>query len=411
MIKDAKFAEKQLKLMSNAKTILRFVPRKVDGKEVPDQPIPKLECQQPLIFPKNAPQGITFGRFVPGKIPSNRLEMEQLKRDWAVIKADVNMNEELLDEWPPIGTPILVQIKDRMNYSEGIVVEHQYFQVVDGVEMKHSEYVFMELLREGQFEFTADAPVKYGEQGAIQTALFIPVDFQHVFAWAYLDTDGQIFHTERDWNKPVELFADCEFDDTTKTLLSVGITSKLGRTHYAFDSAAANKVEYQWVKDNVVPVLLDVPQGTLVSDLNAMKISWREWLMQVLYKEDGRTGDAIYSDFIIHVDFPTDVAYLSELLHLGEGVRIGKMRNFTFKIDYVDAYPTKLKGAVQHNAAWDALAIWFHLGYFSYKVMDELGKQAQQAAAAKENLLPEKQKLPPLVEGLIKGALKHSKKK
>uniref|UniRef100_A0AAU7PFJ3 Uncharacterized protein n=1 Tax=Burkholderia phage vB_BgluM-SURPRISE13 TaxID=3159457 RepID=A0AAU7PFJ3_9VIRU len=411
MIKDAKFAEKQLKTARNPEAVLRFVPRKdLSGEEIPGQPIPKLDVKEPLVFPKNAPQGITYGMYVPGKVPNTKFEIEQLQREWAVIKTTAYAKEVMLDEWPPLHTPIVVQIQGRMGYTEGFLCEH-HFGKVEGTDLPNKEIVFMELCRDSGFEFTADAPVKYGANGVIQQALFIPVDFKNVIAWAYLDSDGQIFHKTRQWNQPIELFADCEFDDTTKTLLSVGLVNKWGRIHYAFDSAAAGRVVLnEWVKDNVVPILLDSPPGAFVTDLNAKKTTFREWLMQVLYIEQNR-GDLLTDNVIIHVDFPTDVAYISELLHLGEGARIGQMREVTFKIDYVDAYPTKLKDAVQHNAAWDALAIWFHLGYFSYKVIDELGKQAQAAAAAKESQLPEKQKLPPLVEGLIKGALKHAPKK
>ena len=411
MIKDAKFAEKQLKEMRNADAVLRFVPRKdISGAEIPDQPVPKLDVKEPLIFPKNAPQGITHGLYVPGRIPTTKFEMEQLSREWAVIQSTASTAENMLDEWPPLQTPIIVQLVGRQDYAEGFMCEHHYANE-DPTKLPKKEYVFMEIVRNGGFEYSASAPVKYGTDGVIQNANFIPVEFKHVLAWAYLDLDGQMFHTTRKWNKPIELFADCEFDDTTKTLLSVGLVNKWGRIHYAFDSAAAGRVEREWLKENVLPVLLDFPPGSVVTDLNAKKTTFREWLMQVLYIEQEHGGEQIFENVIIHVDFPTDVAYLSELLHLGEGARIGKMREFTFKIDYVDAYPTKLKDAVQHNAAWDALAIWFHLGYFSYKVMDQLGKQAQAAAAAQEDFKPDVKKLPPLVEGLIKGALKHAPKK
>ncbi|BAQ02632.1 hypothetical protein AVU38_gp104 [Ralstonia phage RSL2] len=409
MIKDAKFAQKQINNQQRCEAVLRFVARKdpVDGTEHQDQPVPKLEFKQPAVFPKNAPTGITHGLYFPGKIPANKFEIDQLQREWAVIKTTANMSENILDEWPPMETPIVVQIAGRRTYTEGMMVRHE--MVNDGVIT--NEYVFMELLREGNFEFSANAPVKFGIDGAIEDKKFVPVDFKNVYAWAYLTDDGQMFRIPDRWLQPVELFVDCEFDDSTKTLLSVGITNKFGRTYYAFDSAAADKVESEWLKEHVIPVLLDVPQGTLATDLVRNKITFSDWLTQVLSIEQGNEAGLMTQDVVIHVDFPTDVAYVAELLHLGEGKRIGQMRNFTFKIDYVDAYPTQLKGAVQHNAAWDAMAIWFHLGYVSYRVMDEIGKQAMQAQAAKEDVKPEKQKIPPLVEGLIQGALQHAPKK
>ena len=399
MIKDAKHAIKELSSQPRAEACLTFVPRKdtITGEEHADQPVPKLDFKNPAVFPKNKPTGITHGLYVPGKIPANLFEVWQLQREWAVIKcADgMNMNEVVLDEWPPLEVPIVVQINGRMGYTEGMLVNHAMNR--DG-EISN-EIVFLEIVREGGFEFSANAPVKYGIDGAIENAIFIPVDFKNVFAWAYLTIDGQLVHHPGRFRQPVELFVDCEFDDTTKTLLSVGITNKMGGVYYAFDSKAADAVENEWVKENVVPLLLDVPPGTMATDLNAQGIDWGTWLEYVM-KSTSHSHDTVYSDFIIHMDFPTDVEYISRILHLGEGKRIGQMRNVTFKIDYVDAYPTKLKEAVQHNAAWDALAIWFHLGYFSYRVMAEMAKQARPSR-------PEVgKKLPTLVEGMIQSALK-----
>lgn len=409
MIKDAKFAQKQINGQQRCDAVLRFVAYKdpVDGKEHEDKPIPKLELKNAVVFPKNEPTGITHGLYFPGKVPANKFEVEQLQREWAVINTTASMKENILDEWPPLETPIVVQIAGRRTYTEGMMVRHE--MVNDGV--LSTEYVFMELLREGEFEFSCPAPVKYGADGSIQDKLFVPVDFKNIYAWAYLTEDGQMFRIPGRWLQPMDLFVDCEFDDTTKTLLSVGITNKFGRTYYAFDSKAAGEVERDWLKEHVIPVLLDVPKGTLVTDLVRNKIKFSDWLEQVLNIETGHHNGLLTQDVVIHVDFPTDVAYVAELLHLGEGKRIGQMRNFTFKIEYVDAYPTNLKGAVQHNAAWDALAIWFHLGYVSYKIIDDLGKQALEAQAAQEQVKPEKQKLPPLVEGLIQGALKNTPKK
>jgi hypothetical protein len=226
-----------------------------------------------------------------------------------------------------------------------------------------------------------------------------------VVAWAYLTPDGQMFHHPGRFRQPIELFVDCEFDDTTKTLLSVGIATKAGEVFYAFDSKAASAVEYEWVKENVVPVLLDVPPGPFVADLNANDSDWGKWLEFVM-RTVSNSHDAIYATFIFHMDFPTDVEYISRVLHLGEGKRIGQMREVVFKIDYVDAYPTPLKQAVQHNAAWDALAIWMHLGYLSYRVMMEIQHSAKKGTPSARESLSEKQKLPPLVESLIQNALK-----
>jgi hypothetical protein len=357
MIKDAKHAEKELGKLPRPDAVLTFVPRVDLGVEHPDQPVPKLTFKHPAIFPKNEPQGATHGLYIPGKIPANKFEMEQMQREWAVIKSNANAKEVVLDEWPMSETPIVVQLQGRM-----------------------------------------------GVDGEIVQRNFIPVDMNNVIAWAYLTPEGQMVHHPGRFRQPHLLFVDCEFDDTTKTLLSVGIVSKTGTVYYAFDSKAASAVEYEWVKENVVPLLLDVPPGTSVTDLNAQGTDWATWLESVMRLESN-SHDTIYEPFEIHVDFPTDVEYISRILHLGEGRRIGMMRELTFKIDYVDAYPTILKQAVQHNAAWDALAIWVHLGYLSYRVMAEIQHAAKTGTPSSRETLPEKQKLPPLVEAMLQQAL------
>lgn len=397
MIKDAARVLMDLKTIQNSEAILTFVPRvdPITKEKILDQPVPKLTLKNPAVFPKNPPQGIIQGRYIPGKLPNNKFEMQELQREWAVISRNANLKDCILDEWPPMYTPIVVQIEERMTFAEGMLIEHHYRPEGD---LKR-EIVFMELVRDGGFEYVADAPVKYGIDGDVQTGLFIPVEMKRIMAWAYLSLEGQIFHQPRRWNRPIDIFADCEFDDTTKTLLSVGITAKNGTVHYAWDAQAAHTVENEWVKEHVLPVLLDVPPGTHVTDLNAQNLSWSSWLESVMIAISDE--DPLYSEFVLHVDFPTDVEYISKLLHLGGGQRIGQMRDFTFKIDYVDAYPTQLKGAVQHNAAWDSLAIWLHLGYLSYRVFEELGKPTNG-----DDVHVEPKKLPPLVDSMIQGVLK-----
>jgi len=408
MLKDAKFAENQVHKLPMAEAKLTFVARKdpITGEEFPDQPVPKLECKNPPIFPVNGPSGITYGMYIPGRMPTTRFEVEQLQKEWAVIKCsdEANRKEIIIDEWPPIERPILAMINGRTNYTEGMlaVAEHTHL-TGDGEKKTERTIVFMELLREGSFEYAASTVVKYGEHGVFVPAQFIPVDMNNVYAWAYLSVDGQVFRRPGWWNEPMDLFADCEFDDNSKALLSIGITNKLGKTYYAFDSVAASRIDNKWVEENVVPIMLDVPPNTVVTDLAATGSTFSNWLAEVLKANQNPHWSDLCQDFVIHVDFPTDVAYIADLLHLGEGKRIGQMRNFTFKIDYVDSYPTQLKDAVQHNAAWDSLALWLHLGYLSYRIIDDLMKRTTD-----EHGHVDAKKLPPMIESMIQGVLKVS---
>ncbi|HEX9136128.1 MAG TPA: hypothetical protein VF905_04175, partial [Nitrospirota bacterium] len=166
----------------------------------------------------------------------------------------------------------------------------------------------------------------------------------------------------------VHLFADCEFDDETRSLISLGIVSREGKVYYAFDSREAEKTKNEWIRQNVNTVLLDLPPGTICWDLAAKNETFQNFLQFVVGHECTKGWD----DLIIHVDFPTDVGYMAPLFHLGMGTRIGAMKKLQFHVDYVDAYPTTLKDAKQHNAAWDAVAIWHHLGYYEYMVVERL---------------------------------------
>jgi hypothetical protein len=56
------------------------------------------------------------------------------------------------------------------------------------------------------------------------------------------------------------------------------------------------------------------------------------------------------------VDWPDDIRYLCQSLITGPGTMVNVQR-LVFDMIRVDAYPTTLPGAVQHNAWWDAMAL------------------------------------------------------
>ena len=59
---------------------------------------------------------------------------------------------------------------------------------------------------------------------------------------------------------------------------------------------------------------------------------------------------------VIVVDWPDDIRYFCETIIVGPGKMID-IPGLTFEVFRVDAYPTDLPGAVQHNALWDARAL------------------------------------------------------
>lgn len=160
-------------------------------------------------------------------------------------------------------------------------------------------------------------------------------------------------------------YLDCEFFGLDGDLISLALVSEkrwgsppYGRELYlAFDQkeleAEARIVtladERKWVLDNVLPII-DVPGaraervGRCRADIKAL---WPGHLAAFFAGDD---------DITVIADWPSDLEYLSRLLITGPGTAIGIPR-ITMKWTRVDAYPTALPGAVQHNALCDARAL------------------------------------------------------
>ena len=101
-----------------------------------------------------------------------------------------------------------------------------------------------------------------------------------------------------------------------------------------------------WVAENVIPVVESVPPMapmTLVQSTKEAAHVIANFLR----------GD----DFpIIYTDWPDDVKYFCQSIITGPG-EMANIPRVVFDIIRVDAYPTELEGAVQHNALWDAMAL------------------------------------------------------
>lgn len=137
-------------------------------------------------------------------------------------------------------------------------------------------------------------------------------------------------------------FIDCEFNGFGGELISIAIVRQDG-AHKSFIFDIEAPVE-PWVKDNVMPHLR---AGELTVD------------EPVTLKEAGREIAAflrIDSAAEIYADWPDDIRYLCSILISGPGTMYNA-GNLTFHMVKVDAYPTTVEGAVQHNAYWDALAL------------------------------------------------------
>jgi hypothetical protein len=162
-------------------------------------------------------------------------------------------------------------------------------------------------------------------------------------------------------------YLDCEFDGYGGKLISIGIASLNHTTFYAvLDLYALTPPSIDllactdWVYENVIPNLWPAPEfaetteeyGTQpVSGSYAYKSITRKGLSKALEKYFH--GD---KEIYIVADWPDDIKYLCELLMTGPGTMID-IPSIAFGIRRVDAYPTEIPGAIQHNAMWDAIAL------------------------------------------------------
>lgn len=130
----------------------------------------------------------------------------------------------------------------------------------------------------------------------------------------------------------MKYFVDTEFNEFQGELISIGIVAEDGRWFY--HEAVRRESDKSWVAVHVIP-LLDGRR----SSREAMQADLRHFL----------DGDP-YPEFI--ADWPTDLAFLADLLTLPGGERLGP-ESITFSlVSHVSAVPT-----TPHHALSDALAL------------------------------------------------------
>ena len=144
----------------------------------------------------------------------------------------------------------------------------------------------------------------------------------------------------------MKYYLDCEFDGLDGKLLSMGIVSETGKSLYAVMNILIGN---PWVADNVFPLLFHVPIDRIDHMCFGATPEQLSALLESYFK----------NDLWVHViaDWPDDLKYLNQALITGPGTMID-IPGIKMSVRRVDAYPTTLKGAVQHNAWWDAMALW-----------------------------------------------------
>lgn len=119
-----------------------------------------------------------------------------------------------------------------------------------------------------------------------------------------------------------------------------------GRSLYMISDWPSHGVPIDpWVAKNVTPLLLLVP-----NDVNIVKCAVQTFGLLI---EEFMRGDRAP---LIITDWPADVRYFCDVIEKPMGEMIA-IPSFALQVHRVDAYPTILPGAVQHNAWWDAMAL------------------------------------------------------
>lgn len=138
----------------------------------------------------------------------------------------------------------------------------------------------------------------------------------------------------------MKYYIDTEFDGFGGDLLSLGIASKADSLYLRVPKPATLT---PWVAENVWPIIDAVP-----FHVNPMPLD--EWPNVIAGFLGGDDAPHIVADW------PDDIRYFCQPLITGPGEMVNIPR-ISFEVVRVDAYPSALTQAIQHNAWWDAQAL------------------------------------------------------
>jgi hypothetical protein len=141
-------------------------------------------------------------------------------------------------------------------------------------------------------------------------------------------------------------YLDTEFNEFGGELISLALVREDGESIYL---VYPDLPEYgEWVSKNVVPIIWNIP-----SPLPGMAYKLES-------HQDGarRIAEFISGDPhpVIVTDWPDDIKYFCQAIITAPGEMVG-LDNLVFHMVRVNAYPTTLENAVQHNAWHDAKAL------------------------------------------------------
>lgn len=138
----------------------------------------------------------------------------------------------------------------------------------------------------------------------------------------------------------MKYFLDTEFNELGGDLISLALVSETGREMYLATECKAPKA---WVEKYVMPIVTCDGAKPYMCDVSLFG-PLSAWYLH---------SDP---DPIIVADWPDDIRYFCQALITGPG-EMADIPRLRFELARVDAYPTKLEGAIQHNALWDARAL------------------------------------------------------
>lgn len=138
----------------------------------------------------------------------------------------------------------------------------------------------------------------------------------------------------------MKYFLDTEFNGFYGELISLALVAEDGRELYVATDCPHPE---PWVGQNVIPIITARGAVPVYSDTGA----WGRMIA------DFMSGDQ--RPWVIS-DWPDDLRHLCSLVITGPGEMVS-LPSMDMSMLRIDAYPTTLKDAVQHNALWDARAL------------------------------------------------------
>ena len=139
-------------------------------------------------------------------------------------------------------------------------------------------------------------------------------------------------------------YIDCEFDGHNGPLLSIAMARQDGQSLHI---EVIEEAKDPWVIANVLP---NMSEHKAQQSYHCFPDQVGDMLRHFLGECQNPT---------IIADSPVDIGRFCRAISTGDdgGWASTSFPQMTFIVRNVDCYPTALKGAVQHNAWWDAMAL------------------------------------------------------